>query len=61
MMNVSSRAVKFQKQDDGFYHVIESYTTEHGSYAELMEEVLWQGYFKPPYIYKGFVRGERTY
>ena len=59
--NYLLKKFKFQKQDDGLYHVIESYTTEHGSYADLIEEVLWQGYFKPPYIYKGFARGERTY
>jgi ADP-ribosylglycohydrolase len=59
--NFLLKKFKFQKQDDGFYHVIESYTTEKGDYADLIEEVLWQGYFKPPYNYKGFVRGERTY
>jgi len=59
--NYLLKKFKFQKQEDGLYHVTESYTTEHGSYADLIEEVLWQGYFKPPYIYKGFVRGERTY
>jgi len=59
--NFLLKKFKIQKQDDGLYHVIESYTTEHGNYSDLIEEVLWQGYFKPPYIYKGFVRGERIY
>jgi hypothetical protein len=53
--NFLLKKFKFQKQNDGLYHVIETYTTEHGSYADLIEEVLRQGYFKPPYSYKGFV------
>lgn len=59
--NFLLKKFKFQKQVDGLYHVIESYTTEHSRNDDLIEEVLWQGYFKPPYIYKGFVRGERIY
>ncbi len=59
--NFLLKKFKFQKQNDGLYHVIETCTTEHGSYADLIEEVLRQGYFKPPYSYKGFVRGERTF
>lgn len=59
--NFLLKKFKFQKQNDGLYHLIETCTTEHGSYADLIEEVLRQGYFKPPYSYKGFVRGERTF
>ncbi len=58
--NFLLKKFKFQKKEDGLYHVIESYTTEHSRNDDLIEEVLWQGYFKPPYIYKGFVRGVRT-
>ena len=57
--NYLLKKFKFQKQEDGMYHMIDSYTTEHGSYADLIEEVLGQGYFKQPYIYKGFKRGDR--
>jgi hypothetical protein len=28
--------------------------------ADLIVEVLWQGYFKQPYYYKGFVRGDKN-
>lgn len=59
--NCLQKKFKFQKQDDGLYHIIESYTVEHEKQLDLIEEVLWQGYFKLPYSYKGFVRGERTY
>lgn len=59
--NYLLKKFKFQKQNDGLYHLIESYTTKHGNYADLIEEVLWQGYFKPPYSYKGFKRGEQIY
>ncbi len=38
--NFLLKKFKFQKQNDGLYHVIETYTTEHGSYADLIEEIL---------------------
>ena len=52
---------KFQKQEDGQYHLIESYSTQREVEYDMIEDVLWHGYFKQPYIYKGFVRGERIY
>jgi len=59
--NFLVKKFKFQKQDDGQYHLIESYSTQREIDFDMIEDVLWHGYFKPPYIYKGFVRGERIY
>jgi len=38
--NYLLKKFKFQKQDDGLYHMIESYTTEHENSSDLIEEVL---------------------
>jgi len=43
---------KFQELNDGLYHLIESYATEKENHTDLIEEVLWCPYFKPPYTYK---------
>jgi ADP-ribosylglycohydrolase len=50
--NYLLRKFKFQKQHDGQYHLIESYTTEKEYDTDLIEGVLMYGYFKPPYTYK---------
>lgn len=52
---------KFQKMTDGFYHITESYTTEKGSFDDLIEEVLVHGYFKAPYTYRDIVKSEKIY
>ena len=59
--NFLLKKFKFQKQEDGQYHLIESYSTQREVEYDMIEDVLWHGYFKQPYIYKGFVRGERIY
>lgn len=46
---------------DGFYHITESYTTEKGSFDDLIEEVLVHGYFKAPYTYRDIVKSEKIY
>ena len=39
------KKLKYQKGTDGFYHVIDHYTTEHEKGRNLLATVLLEGYF----------------
>ncbi len=59
--NFLVKKFKFQIQNDGLYHLIESYSTQREVEYDIIEDVLWHGYFKQPYIYKDFKRSDRIY
>lgn len=50
--NYLLKKFKFHKQPDGFFHLTETYTTDHENQLDLIEEVLTYGYFSPPFEYK---------
>jgi ADP-ribosylglycohydrolase len=50
------RKFRFQKNNDGFYHLTDSYETEMEMDFDLLEEVLLCGYFSKPFQYKDRIK-----
>lgn len=38
---------KYEKGDDGYYHITEHYTTDHTKGENLLKHVITDGYFRP--------------
>lgn len=51
--NFLLRKFRFEKRSDGLYHLTDTFTSNNNN-SELIEEVLRNGYFKPPYRYLPF-------
>lgn len=41
---------KYKKGDDGYYHIIEHYTTDHTKGQNLLAQIIVEGYFQPPIL-----------
>ena len=41
------KKIKYKKGSDGFYHVVEHYTTEKEKGRNLLMEIIAEGYFSP--------------
>ncbi len=46
------KKIKFSKKSDGLYHLTELYKSEKEVEYDLLEDVLWFGYFQKPFHYK---------
>lgn len=41
------KKLKYQLGNDGFYHVIDHYTTEHSKGQNLLMQIIYEGHFEP--------------
>lgn len=44
------KKIRYKKGDDGYYHVVDSYTTQHTKGRNLLVQVISEGYFSPSII-----------
>jgi ADP-ribosyl-[dinitrogen reductase] hydrolase len=46
---------RFKKQNDGLYHVSDLYDSDKVVEFDVLEDILWHGYFQQPFSYKNRV------
>ena len=44
------KKIKYEKGSDGYYHIVDSYTTEHEKGRNLLVQVILEGYFSPSIV-----------